>query len=551
MTARDHSLDAPPARRPNAAERPRWRARALPLILGALAGIAFALVLWRLSSPFLEVAVTRAELGETPVTVYRPADPAALPAPAVVIGHGFAGSQQLMEPFALTLAQSGYVAVTFDFLGHGRNPVPMRGDVTDPGSITPALLAELGRVVDHARSLAATDGRLALLGHSMASDIVVRYAQAHPEQVDATVAVSMYAPTIEADSPVNLLMLVGAWEPALKREAVRVLGQVTEQQPPQPGVTYGSLADDSARRLAVAPRVGHIGVLYSPESQEEALRWLSAAFDRPDQGELHVRGPWLLLLFLGIVIFARAAAPLLPAVADRPRGAGLTWRRLLPIALAPALLTPVILRFVPTDVLPVLIGDYLAAHFALYGLITAAGLWLDRRHAPVADLAATVAGPAGQARRAFGPGVSVPRLVAAAALVALYVILVFGLGIDRLVTSFTPVGDRWWLILVVLAGTLPFFLADEWLTRGPGAPRGGYAATKLLFALSLALAVAMDLERLFFLIIIVPVILVFFLVFGLLSRWTYRFTGHPLAGGLGIAVAFAWSIAVTFPLAQG
>lgn len=30
---------------------------------------------------------------------------------------------------ALALAHAGYRALTFDFEGHGRNPVPMSGDV--------------------------------------------------------------------------------------------------------------------------------------------------------------------------------------------------------------------------------------------------------------------------------------------------------------------------------------------------------------------------------------------------------------------------------------
>ncbi|MFO1057950.1 MAG: hypothetical protein U1E53_13405 [Dongiaceae bacterium] len=100
----------------------------------------------------------------------------------------------------------------------------------------------------------------------------------------------------------------------------------------------------------------------------------------------------------------------------------------------------------------------------------------------------------------------------------------------------------------MLAGLLPFFLLDEWLTRGPGAARGGYIATKLALALSLALAVALDPGRLFFLAIIVPVILVFFVVYGLFSRFAYRRTNQPLVGALGNALAFAWAIAVTFPL---
>jgi hypothetical protein len=103
----------------------------------------------------------------------------------------------------------------------------------------------------------------------------------------------------------------------------------------------------------------------------------------------------------------------------------------------------------------------------------------------------------------------------------------------------------------MLAGTLSYFLADEWLTRGTGAGRGAYAASKLAFLLSLALAVGLDFKRLFFLVIIVPVIVLFFLVYGAISSWSYRRTGHPYVAGIANAIAFAWAIGVTFPLLAG
>ena len=71
---------------------------------------------------------------------------------------------------------------------------------------------------------------------------------------------------------------------------------------------------------------------------------------------------------------------------------------------------------------------------------------------------------------------------------------------------------------------------------------------KLCFLLSLALAIGLNLQRLFFLIIIVPVILIFFLVYGLFSAWAYRRTHDPLVGALANALAFGWAIAVTFPM---
>ena len=69
--------------------------------------------------------------------------------------------------------------------------------------------------------------------------------------------------------------------------------------------------------------------------------------------------------------------------------------------------------------------------------------------------------------------------------------------------------------------------------------------------MSLALAVGLDFRRLFFLVIIVPVILLFFLVFGLFSGLVYQRTGHPLVAGIANAIIFAWALGVTFPLMAG
>jgi hypothetical protein len=116
------------------------------------------------------------------------------------------------------------------------------------------------------------------------------------------------------------------------------------------------------------------------------------------------------------------------------------------------------------------------------------------------------------------------------------------------VTSFIPVGTRPVLVAVLMVGTLFYFLSDEWLTRGQGAARGAYVVSKLALLASLAVAAALDPHRLFFLAIISPVILLFLVVYGLLSRWIYNSTGHPFAGGVASALAFAWAIGVTFPL---
>ena len=58
-------------------------------------------------------------------------------------------------------------------------------------------------------------------------------------------------------------------------------------------------------------------------------------------------------------------------------------------------------------------------------------------------------------------------------------------------------------------------------------------------------------ERLFFLILIVPLMVPILLILGLISGWIYRRTGHPFAGGFATAVALAMAIGATFPLIAG
>ena len=235
--------------------------------LGAAALLAVAAALWHLLAASAGLDIRTALVGQTPVTIFAPQAKVAR-GPAVVIAHGFAGSQQLMQSFALALARNGYVAVTFDFLGHGRNPRPLTGSITEESGATAALVTETAAVAAFARTLG--DGRLAALGHSMASDIVVRFAEADPD-VGATIAVSMFSPAVNRNAPRNLLVVVGAGEGPLRAEALRVVGQVTAPAPPAEAVTYGSFADGTARRAAVSDHVEHIGVLFSTDTMRK--RW--------------------------------------------------------------------------------------------------------------------------------------------------------------------------------------------------------------------------------------------------------------------------------------
>ncbi len=498
--------------------------RTLPrAIVATVAILMITVAAWQMSGARAGLDIAKERVGTTPVTFYHPSGGAA--APVVVIAHGFAGSRQLMEPFAVSLAQSGYIALSFDFLGHGRNPQPMTGDVTREDGATRALVAQTLEIIAYARNLAGASGEVAVLGHSMASDIVVRAAIADG-QVDSTIAVSMFSRAVTPEEPRNLLMIAGEWEGFLSREALSTLA--TSHGPDvEAEQTYGSFASGTARRVVLSDNVEHVSVLYSPESLAAARDWLNDVYGRTDAGPLDVRGPWIVLILIGVVALGWPLASLLPGVAQHAPPKTVSRGRLAAIAVLPAVITPLALWPVPTAFLPVLVADYLAVHFAVYGALTALMLW------QFGALVTTY--PSG-------------RLLSTAGAASAGLILGLGIPLDVFVANYMPHPGRIPVLAALAIGSVVFTLADQWLVRRPGAPWWLAVLTKLCLVGSLGIAVALDLEELFFLLIIMPVILLFFAIHGLASRWIYGATGHPSVGGIATGIAFGWALGVTFPM---
>ncbi len=495
------------------------RARRAVLVLAL---VAAALSVWQLERVRSGILITALQVGSTPATIYRLPDTS--PAPVAVIAHGFAGSRQLMEGFALVLARAGYIAVTYDLEGHGRNPVPMSGDVTRPDGTMRLLMDELGRVSDAALALPGADGRLALLGHSMASDLVVRQAIRDP-RVGAVVAVSMFSNAVTATAPRNLLVVAGAWETMLAAEAERALR--LSDPAAQFGQTAGDPAAGSGRRAVLAPMVEHLGVLYAQTTLRESRDWLNAAFGRTGDGGVPARGGWIVLLLVSVVALGWPLAGLLQrfrAQAPPPR---LSRGRFLLALGLPAVATPLLLAPFDLRFLPVLVADYLAVHLGVYGLFILGLVW---------------------ALGGLRGGNDAGKALLLALPVAVFGLCVFGVALDRYVASFLPVAGRIPVVLAMAAGAVPFLLADAVLTEGGRAPLWRVLAVRSLALASLGLAVALNFERLFFLLIILPVIVVFFLLFGTVGGWVGRATWRPAAAGVGLGLFLGWALAVTFPM---
>ncbi|MCR9257539.1 MAG: alpha/beta hydrolase [Alphaproteobacteria bacterium] len=485
--------------------------------------VAIALALFRLEAPRQGIVTLPFAAADTPATLYRLPDSQG---PIVVIAHGFAGSRQMMEAYALTLARAGYQAVAFDFQGHGRNRTPMSGDVTEVDGTTALLVAETERVIAAAKERLPAPDAMALIGHSMATDIVIRAGIPDPA-VSALVAISMYSGAVTADQPKNLLVVTGAGEPGLRQVALDALRQIDPQAVEGDRVTAPGLI----RKAIVAPGVEHVGVLQSRTGLLETVAWLDETLgvERPEPLEIVQPGPWLLLLLAGIVALACPLSATLPHRAETRVDIPLDRRVFWAAIALPAIATPLILWPLPTAFLPVLVADYLGLHLLVYGALQAALLW----RAGLRPTAAALTG----------------GWIGAVALVA-YSLGAFGLALDLYGASFMPHGGRLLIIGALTIGAGIFMVGDALLLQRVGVSFWHRLAARLAFFSSLGLAIALDFEGLFFLILVMPVILLFFIVFGLLGRWIALRQG-PLAAGLGLGFVLAWSIGVSFPLFAG
>ncbi|MCF8510627.1 MAG: alpha/beta fold hydrolase [Rhodobacteraceae bacterium] len=484
------------------------------LVIGIVAVVLIVFSVWKLERARAGLEISSFDVGTTPVTLYQ------LPnqtGPVVIVAHGFAGSRQIMQAYSLPLAQAGYRVLAFDFEGHGRNPIPMSGDVTSVDGTTALLVAETRRVIAAARSLPAA-AEIAVLGHSMATDIIVRASIAETKAgtpITAVVAISMFSQAVTANEPARLLVISGQWERFLRKAGLYAVHLVD----PNAGEGDLAMAGGVTRRAVVAPAVEHVGVLFSPTAVDEARGWLDASFGRDGTGAADHRGWWILALLAGIVMGFYPIVSLLPS---RPSAPQISTRWFLVATFVPAVSAPLLIAPFYENFMPVLVADYLVLHLALFG-----------------TLQLVILGKSPAMRW------NLPLLHVAA--LAFWGIVVFGLALDRYAASFWPTPERLPIIAALCLGTIPFMIADSYVT---GAGRGmlwrRFTARTLLFV-SLGIAAMLDPEHLTFVLIVLPVFVLFFLVHGLMGRWIGRQSG-AIAAGLGLGLCLAWALGVSFPL---
>jgi pimeloyl-ACP methyl ester carboxylesterase len=476
---------------------------ALTLIIGLVAIVV-------LETARLGVSVDHRAIGDTPVTTLM-RDGAA--GPTVVITHGFAGSREMMQGYGLVLAQAGYRVHMFDFEGHGAHPLPMSGDVTRIEGTTQRLVDQTLTVIADV----ADGSPVALLGHSMATDVLVRVAQT-TDQIGPLVLLSAFSQAVTPEHPKDMLIISGQWEPPLRAFGLRALRMVSPDAVEGDTVQVGAVI----RSAKVAPFVEHVAILQSRSGRGDALAWLDRAYERDSVVTILPTGWAFLALMAALTALAAPLARALPVHTILHPKPTLTKGRYATVLAVPMVLTPLLATQLNVQFLPVLVADYLAVHLGIYGALSLLMLRI-------------VSGPI-QWGRVHPVGFAV---------LLIWGIGVFGLALDRYGANFFPIPERFVIIASLAVGAVPFMVADAlmawkqsiWLR----------IASRLALLVSIGIAVALDLEGLFFLIMIAPVIVLFFLVHGTMGRAFGKAAG-PLTAGLALGLILAWALGVSFPM---
>jgi dienelactone hydrolase len=475
----------------------------------------------------------------TPITIHLPGRGASFSLsperdarpPVLVLMHGFASDREALSRLSWRLAQAGIAVVSFDAPGHGSNRNPLLRGRGRPDAFADVF----GRVVDFARASPFLDGyRIAVGGHSMGASAALDYAT-RDAGLDATILISGGRSHTGPYAPANPLLLVGESEPLrISKRVGDIATRLANGRPLAPGVTLGDHASRTAVRTQVVSGVGHAGIVNHPETGREIILWLRASFgglpDAPPLLSDPRDFPWalcalsLLLCLPGLGLLAGRLAP----SRAEPQARGPLALPVFALGLLAAL--PVVANGTPLSFLSLEVGDVIASHFAVSGLVLLVALMVTGRFDLVPG-----SGDLGRALLAAG--------VAGLGLFAL--LQPIGVALHR--AALTP--ERALLLPLVTLSLLPLSLSFElFLRRG----RPLFAAIRCLIGRALVVGVLVLGVSLGMLSSVVNQMLgalvAAFLIVEVVAAHLYERSHDPLSIALMDAFTLALLMAIVMPV---
>jgi len=336
---------------------------AFVLLLALVLAFGGGLLAWLVQTDYGAVSVEQvrfaAEDGRiVNARLYRPQGAtAATPAPAVLAIHGYINSEGTQAPYAIELSRRGYVVLALDQPGHGYSDAP-------------AFAGGFGGIdgLRYLRSLAFVDlDQIVLSGHSMGGWAAIIAAAVIPDGYTSVIVSGSSTGTFGAPDgtptfPRNFGLVFGIYDEFSELmwgsptgdaivNTAKLQTLFGASGPVLPGVTYGSIADGTARWLA-QPAQNHPANHITTSGVAPVIDWVqrttSAPFPLPPSDQVWMWrevGTGLGLLGFVLTLFGLSSALLgSPAFAPlrlrTPPAAGLSgfgwWLGALVAAAIPA-----------------------------------------------------------------------------------------------------------------------------------------------------------------------------------------------------------------------
>ena len=218
-----------------------------------------------------------------------------------IICHGYAGSNEMMRQLAFDISSAGSNVVLFDFIGHGKNKKLLVNKPNQIEGTTQQLVEQLESVIKEIRKLFGDEVTISLVGHSMASDIVVRASKNN--NISSVIAISPYSNAISEDFPNNLLLISGQLETHLRASSIAHVLKIDRN-----AVENKTVFKESFRRKAsYIDNTGHVSVIYAPQTAKEIIDWLGLSSNQRTLATTHII--WVIFAF---VLLLRFSTKLLP-----------------------------------------------------------------------------------------------------------------------------------------------------------------------------------------------------------------------------------------------
>jgi pimeloyl-ACP methyl ester carboxylesterase len=230
--------------------------------------------------------------------------------PAIIIGHGSMVNKEMVKGYALELAAAGFVAVPFDFRGHGQSTM------MEPDNKTKDIIA----IREYLTTRGDIDmNSLGYIGYSMGGlgQYLIQYDLSFKCFIGIGTWLNDSLRTGTLAEPLNVLMIQALFDeavelPALKESlAIRVGLPVSSVDANK---LYGSFQQGNASMIYLDDNSNHLTVAWDEDFIREARDWAINSFDLDVVDEtyyVNIRGLILLLQVIGgIGFFFLAIDPL-------------------------------------------------------------------------------------------------------------------------------------------------------------------------------------------------------------------------------------------------